>query len=76
MAKNPKEKDSEVPGYAIDDGVRRILKVRQLLAKKIPEKMRHIQLLSTELQQMASLADKIDTEVPRVALNEIEGQKG
>jgi len=65
-----------VPNYAISKDVRQILKIRRLLARGIPQQMQMLQNQSANLQQMATMADQIDINIPRIALNEIAGQKG
>ena len=72
----PQTKTERVPDYAISDEVRQILKIRRLLALNIPRKIQMMQQQGSELKEMAQMADRIDMQVPRIALNEIEGQKG
>jgi hypothetical protein len=67
---------AKVPGYAISDEVKHILKIRRLLAQGIPRQMQMLQQGTSELKEMATLADRIDMQVPQFALNEIQGQKG
>jgi hypothetical protein len=67
---------AKVPGYAISDNVKHILKIRRLLAMGIPRQMQMLQQGTSELKQMAAMADRIDMQVPQFALNEIQGQKG
>jgi len=72
----PATKTERVPDYAISDDVRQMLRIRRLLAKGIPQMINQIQMQSSELKEMAAMADRIDVQVPKIALNEIEGQKG
>lgn len=69
-------KTERVPDYAISDDVKHVLKIRRLLAQGIPRQMQIIQQGTSQLKEMAAMADRIDIQVPRIALNEIEGQKG
>ena len=72
----PQTKTERVPDYAISDEVRKILKIRRLLALDIPRKIQMMEQQGSELKEMAAMADRIDMQVPRLALNDIEGQKG